>query len=102
VKRVTQTGYEIIESSLPVLLTVSNEAGELRTTPLKEIMAAQKKPLAVWNAGDIGLEPLKRKRARLVRLFTPQGEAKCETVPGETDEERGANLALRLRENSLL
>ena len=102
VKKVTPDGFDDMEASLPVLVTLSNEIGELRATPLKEIMAAQKKPLTIWKAGDIGVEPLKLKRTKLLKLFIPQREAICETVAGETEEERGANLALKLREQHLI
>jgi len=39
------------------------------------------------------------KRVKLLRLFTPpRREAKCQVIEGETLEEAGANLALKLRE----
>ena len=102
VKRVVRDGYEVIEAPLPVLVTVSNELGELRSTPLKEIMAAQQKPLTVWKAGDLGIEPLKLTRTKLVKLSIPQRETECEMVSGEAEEERGVNLALKVKENSLI
>jgi electron transfer flavoprotein beta subunit len=102
VKRVTPDGHEVIETSLPALITVSNELGELRATALKEIMAAQKKPLTTWNAGDIGIDTSKQSRPELLSLSIPQKESRCEMVSGETDEESAANLALKLRETQII
>ena len=43
VERVTSDGYEVIEVDLPVLITVTNELGQLRYATTKGIMAATKK-----------------------------------------------------------
>ena len=43
VERVTADGYEVVEVSLPALITVSNELGEPRYPTIKGIMAAAKK-----------------------------------------------------------
>jgi electron transfer flavoprotein beta subunit len=50
VQRVLTDGYELIEIPLPALVTVSSESGTLRTAALAGIMAAQKKPMKIWNA----------------------------------------------------
>jgi electron transfer flavoprotein beta subunit len=102
VERVLSDGYEVVESPLPVLITVSNELGELRATALREIMAAQKKPLTTWKAGDLGVELSSMKRTKLLSLSIPQREARCEMVAGETPEELGANLAFKLREKQVI
>jgi electron transfer flavoprotein beta subunit len=102
VERVLSDGYEVIEVPLPALITVSNELGELRTTALREIMAAQKKPVTIWNAESLGTDPSRMRRTKLLRLFIPQKEARCEMVRGETEEELGVNLALKLREEQIV
>ncbi len=102
VERVLSDGYEVIEMPLPALITVSNELGELRSVALKEIMAAQKKPLTTWSAESLGVDPLPMRRARLLKLFIPQKESRCEMLPGETAGELGANLALKLREKQII
>lgn len=102
VQRVLSDGYEEIELPLPALVTVSNELGELRSTPLKEMMAAQKKPLTTWTAGDLEIDLSGMKRTKMQSLFIPKKEARCELAQGETDEERAANLALKLREKKII
>ena len=106
VERVIPDGYEIIEVTLPAMLTVTSELGALRYATLKGIMAAAKKQPTVWKPADIGLEPSQvgaaGRRIKLSKLFQPVKEAKCEIIEGETTTEAGANLALRLKQAKLL
>ncbi|TET26737.1 MAG: electron transfer flavoprotein subunit beta/FixA family protein [Dehalococcoidia bacterium] len=102
VERVTADGYEVIEVSLPALITVSNELGEPRYPTIKGIMAAKKIEPTVWKPADIGVDPSQigaaGRRAKLLKLFQPPHEGKCEIIDGESPEEAGVNLALKLRE----
>ena len=102
VERVVSDGYEVIETSMPALITISNELGELRSPTMKAVMEAQKKQFTVWNAQDLGVDPSQVKRTNLLKLFIPVHEVKVEIVGGETPEEAGANLALKLRESKIL
>jgi len=97
VERVVYDGYEVLEVPLPCLVTVSHELGELRSPSLQELMAARKKPLIVWKAQDLGVELTAMRRSKVLELFMPEKEAKCQMVDGETPEQAGANLALKLR-----
>ena len=103
VERVVSDGYEVIEAPMPALITVSNELGDLRTVNLRNLMAAQKKPVTVWKAEDLGIDPSQMRRSTLLRLSTPPArEARCESIEGQTPEEKGANLALKLREAKIV
>ena len=106
VQRVTADGYEIVEVSLPVVITASNEVGEPRYPTIKGIMAAKKKEPVVWKPSDIGVDVQQvggaGRRANVVKLFQPVHEGKCEVVEGDTSEEAGANLAVKLREVKVL
>ena len=106
VERVTADGYEVIETPLPALITVSNEVGEVRYPNIKGIMAAKRKQPIVWKPVDIGLDPSQvgqaGRRARLLKLFQPVREGKCQIITADTPEEAAANLALKLREEKLL
>jgi len=106
VERVTDDGYEIIETTLPALVTVSNEIGEPRYPTIRGIMTAKKREPIVWKPADIGIEPSQvgatGRRSRLIKLFQPFREGKCEIIDGETPEEAAVNLAQRLRQEKLL
>jgi len=106
VERVTADGYEVIEVSLPAVITASNEIGEPRYPTIKGIMTAKKKETIIWKPADIGVEPSQigaaGQRAKMLKLFQPVREGKCEVVEGETPEEAAANLALKLREAKVI
>lgn len=106
VEQVTADGYDVIEVSLPALITVSNELGEARYPTIKGIMAAKKVEPIVWKPADIGIEPAKvgaaGRKINLEKLYQPVQEGKCEFIEGESTEEAGVNLALKLREQKLL
>lgn len=106
VERVAADGYEIIEVSLPALITVSNELGEARYPTIKGIMAAKRKEPTIWKPADIGIDPAQAgadgRRTRLIKLFQPAREGKCEIIMGESPEEAGVNLALKLREAKII
>ena len=105
-ERVTADGYEVVEVSLPALVTVSNELGEPRYPTIKGIMAAKKKEPIIWKPADIGVKPAQigaaGRKAKMLKLFQPVQEGEVEIIGGETPEEAAANLALKLRETKIL
>jgi electron transfer flavoprotein alpha/beta subunit len=60
-------------------------------------MAAQKQPFSAWKVSDLAAE-MPKNRQKSLRLFTPERKVQCELVTGETPEEAGAKLALKMRE----
>jgi len=106
VERVTADGYEVVEVSLPALITVSNELGEARYPTIKGIMKAKKIEPIAWKPADIGIKSdqvgAAGRKITLEKLYQPVHEGKCEFVEGEGPEEAGAKLALRLREAKLM
>ncbi len=106
IERVTSTGYEVVETPLPVVVTVSNEIGQARYPTIKGIMAAKKIEPLVWKPADIGLDMSKLgaagRRMKIRRLFQPVHEGKCDFAAGETPEEIAANLAVKLREAKII
>jgi electron transfer flavoprotein beta subunit len=106
VERVVPDGYEVVEVSLPAMITVSNELGEPRYATLKGIMAAAKKQPTVWKPQDIGLDASEvgasGRRAKTLKLFQPVKEAKCQIIEGESPAEAAENLALKLREAKII
>jgi len=99
-------GFEVVEAPLPCLITVTSELGEPRYAPLKGIMKAAKIQPIIWKPADVGLDPAKvgakGRRTKLVKLFQPVKEGKCEIVEGENVADAAAKLAVRLREAKVL
>ncbi len=55
IHRVTPTGYQVVESALPVVITVASGAYTPRYPSMKGIMASKRKPLDVMSVADLGL-----------------------------------------------
>ena len=106
VSRADSGGYEVIDVSLPAVVTVSNEIGEARYPTIKGIMAAKKIEPVVWKPADIGVEPSAAgtagRRTSLQKLYQPVYEGDCEFVEGESAEESGTGLAVKLREAKIV
>ena len=102
VERILENGYEIIDVNTPCLITVSNEANSPRYPTLKGIMAAGKKKIPAWDLAEIGVDASKVGQGgaltTVTKLFIPVFESECEFIEGDTPEEMGEKLALRLRE----
>jgi len=102
VQRVVSDGCEEIEAPTPALVTVSSEIGDLRYPAVKEIMAAQKMPITIRKGGELGIDLSGLKSVNMLRLSAPPGrKTECQFIAGETPEEAGANLALKVREAKL-
>ena len=59
VEKVTADGYEVVEATMPALITVSNELGEPRYATIKGIIAAKREEPMVWKPADIGVDAAK-------------------------------------------
>jgi len=57
IKRQSESGFDIVEATLPALVAVSSGINEPRYPQLKGIMAAKKKEIKVYTAIDLGLAP---------------------------------------------
>jgi electron transfer flavoprotein beta subunit len=106
IEQVIPDGYQVVEVSMPAVVTVTSELGNLRYPVLKGIMAAAKKQPTVWSPADLGLDSAEvgasGRKLGLDKLYQPVKEARCEMVQGETAAEAGANLALKLREAKVI
>lgn len=103
VERVLPDGFETLEAKLPVLVTVSNELGAVRKANLRETMRAGRKPVQVWSAADLGLEPGSLvPRRRLARLYRRERRVQCERIEGADAPARGLALAQRLQAERLI
>lgn len=99
VERLLTDGRETVEGIPPILVTVSSEVGEPRFPNMRRIREAYKKEIPVWTAKDVA--PAKPKN-RILNLWVPVREAKCEFITDPTPEEAGINLALKLKEAKLI
>jgi electron transfer flavoprotein beta subunit len=104
-RRMIDEGYEIIQSPLPLLITVTKEINIPRLPSLRGIARSKSIKIPVWTARDVDLDPAKVGLAgsytRVVRIFTPNREKKAEMLKGEATVQV-SNLIAKLRENGLI
>ncbi|NQT32843.1 MAG: electron transfer flavoprotein subunit beta/FixA family protein [Candidatus Omnitrophica bacterium] len=90
VERMTEEGYDIVETPIPVLLTVVKEINEPRLPSLKGKMRAKKAEIPVWTAEDLACEEdkvgLDGSPTRVVKIFTPPPREGGRLLEGEPDE----------------
>jgi len=100
VQRLMDEGYDVVESSLPVLLTVVKELNEPRMPSLKGKIVAKKAEIKKIGMAEIGAEEnnfgLKGSPTQVKNIFAPKIKAKRMMFQG-TLEEQIDNLMKELK-----
>ncbi len=103
-ERMTEEGYEIVESPLPCLLTVVKEINEPRLPSLKGKMKAKKAEIKKWEAKDLDTDPdligLNGSPTKVVKIFTPPPRKGGQLLEGDA-KEISAKLTELLKEEVL-
>jgi electron transfer flavoprotein beta subunit len=97
IERQTETGYQVVESSVPALVTVTAGATTPRYPTLKGIMQAKQKPLEQMSVADLGLSPDDVRPIQKVTGIEDAPIRKAGEVI-EDDGNAGARIAEFLRE----
>jgi electron transfer flavoprotein beta subunit len=101
VQRLMDDGYDVVEASLPVLMTVVRELNEPRLPSLRGKMAAKKAEIITWTAADIGAieenTGLSGSPTEVNKIFAPEARADREMLEGEP-EDQVARLIEKLKE----
>ena len=101
VERMIEGGVEVVEASMPVLLTVLKDINQPRLPTLKGIMRAKRTEIKIWGLEDIGADEercgLKGSPTEVVRIFTPEIRKQGQVFEGPV-EEQVKLLVSRLRE----
>ncbi|MBU1853233.1 MAG: electron transfer flavoprotein subunit beta/FixA family protein [Candidatus Omnitrophica bacterium] len=89
-ERMTEEGYEIIESPLPCLITVVKEINEPRLPSLKGKMKAKSAGIKKWEAKDLDVDPdligLNGSPTKVVKIFTPPPRKGGQILQGDPEE----------------
>lgn len=101
-----QNGVAEVEVPTPVLVTINSEIFELRYPTFPSIRAAGKKEAVIWSAADldidVSIDMPKIRRTDLMDLALRTSSTTCEFIKGETMDNVGANLALKLFEMKII
>lgn len=91
VQRLMDEGYDIVESVLPVLLTVVRELNEPRLPSLKGKMAAKKAVIQTWGQVDIMADAndlgLKGSPTQVKNIFSPEARSDRKILQGTPEEQ---------------
>jgi electron transfer flavoprotein beta subunit len=100
--REIEGAHEVVESSLPVVLTAQKGLNEPRYASLKGIMGAKKKPIAEKKLADLGIpeaDPAGAK-VRWRKLELPPPREKCRMIPPDDPAAAAKELVRLLREEA--
>lgn len=104
VHRRGDNGVEVVDLTLPAVLTVNDSLNEPRLATLRGLMLAKKKPIETVNLSDIGVDPgLVGKAGRqttVMRLLQPKIRKGGEVFEGE-EVETAKQVVTLLAENEI-
>jgi electron transfer flavoprotein beta subunit len=99
-KRQTDTGWEVIEATPPLVVTVTNDEHNVPRIPkVRDVMMSYRQPLTKFTPGDLGLPADARDPNgyyEVAELFIPQKETRCDFVSGDTLDEKVDAFARRI------
>ncbi len=91
---------------MPVLLTLTDDSNEPRSTTFSGILKAVKKPVAIWSMGDVGAEKnmvgLAGSPTKIMKVEKTASHRKRLVIQGETVDAVVDNLLERLREDGII
>jgi electron transfer flavoprotein alpha/beta subunit len=91
VQRLMDEGYDVVESSIPVLLTVVKELNQPRMPSLKGKIAAKKAEIKKLGMADIEADEnnlgLKGSPTQVKNIFAPEIKAERKMIEGSPDEQ---------------
>lgn len=105
VRRMIEEGYEVVQSPLPAVLTVTKEINVPRLPSLRGIARSKSAAIQVWNSKEMGVDTskvgLSGSFTRVVKIFFPERNHKAEIFKGELADQVG-HLADRLKATGLV
>jgi electron transfer flavoprotein beta subunit len=104
-ERATEDGFDVVEASLPAVISVVKEINEPRLPSLKGKMKARKAKIEVMSLSDIGLEKETAgagSPSRLIEAKEPPPRPRGEILEGITPEELADKLVKRLKDNKII
>ncbi len=105
VRRQTDGGYEVFESTTPLVVSITNSDQNLPRIPkTRDVMKSYRKPMTTWTLDDLELgETLESVRSgkdyySLAELAVPEKEGHCDFVDGDNLEQKIDAFARKIAE----
>jgi electron transfer flavoprotein beta subunit len=98
VKRQIDSGWEVIESATPLVVTITNHDKNVPRIPkTRDVMQSYRKPLEKWPLAELGIDPnTAHAYYEVAELFIPQKESHCELIEGDSLDEKIDAFARRV------
>jgi electron transfer flavoprotein beta subunit len=104
-ERMMDEGFDVVETSLPALITVVKEINEPRLPSLKGKMKAKNLKVTTWTAQDIGADQtfcgLKGSPTKVVKIFPPSPRGQREILSGAI-EQQVEHVAKKLKDQRFI
>ena len=98
VRHATDAGIELVEVSLPAVLTVAKDIAQPRMLSIAGVRAAAGVPVAVLSAACVQADPARSGLAgsptQVVRSFVPERSDTCEVLEGSVPQQAARIIAL--------
>lgn len=94
VERILEDAVEVLEITLPAVLSVTSEINAPRIPGMKDILAANKKPVTKFTLGELGAADLRPSGSVLSVLAPARMERRQQVIEGESDEAADAFVKL--------
>jgi electron transfer flavoprotein beta subunit len=105
VSRMIEEGHEVMETTLPCIITVAKEINVPRLPSLRGIMKSKNAKITTWGINELGTEAdmvgLAGSSTQVIKIFFPQRISKAEILTGDAAAQV-VTLVERLREAKLL
>lgn len=104
VRRMVEEGHEIIETTLPAVITVAKEINVPRLPSLRGIMKSKSAAVTTWTINDLDVSEdmvgLAGSSTQVIKIFFPERVSQAEILEGDLEKQvdtlierlRGANL----------
>ncbi len=106
-ERASEEGYELVETRLPALVTVTREINEPRIPSIDQIMQSyREKEVKIWSAADLGVDEhsvgLDGSATRMGKMYKPEfAKGQVEFIEGSM-KEMVQGLLAKLKERNLI
>ena len=102
VERSMEEGRQIVEATLPAVVSIAKDFGEPRYPSFMGIRKASKAEIPVWSLADLGTEAPKAQVSWPELMSPPAREQKSEMIDGDSPEEIAAKLVDKIMAEGVL
>ena len=90
-QRITEDGYEVVELTLPAVITVVKEINEPRIASIRGLMKSKQTTIDVWTAEDINADKslcgINGSPTQVVKTFVPTLNTNIEMIEGNANQQ---------------